>query len=137
MSFLKKHWRFTVPAVAMLCVLLLGMVLLYSAMVYIPDEDAKRYSEYVSASREWNEKERLLLLESHDSILEADEVIRSLGEFNSYQDVIDRFTSMTPEEASARERFWKSWDLRNKDLAYREDELSRTKPIEPIAAHKH
>jgi hypothetical protein len=30
MSFLKKHWRFTVPAGAVLCVLLLGVVVLYS-----------------------------------------------------------------------------------------------------------
>ncbi len=30
MSFLKKHWRFTVPAVVVLCVLLLGVVALYS-----------------------------------------------------------------------------------------------------------
>ena len=30
MSFLKKHWRFTVPAVVVLCVLLVGVVALYS-----------------------------------------------------------------------------------------------------------
>lgn len=30
MSFLKKHWRFTVPAVVVLCVLLLGAVVLYT-----------------------------------------------------------------------------------------------------------
>ena len=31
MSFLKKHWRFTVPVVVVLCVLLLGAVALYRA----------------------------------------------------------------------------------------------------------
>lgn len=30
MSFLKKHWRFTMPAVVVLCVLLVGVVVLYS-----------------------------------------------------------------------------------------------------------
>ena len=30
MSFLKKHWRFTVPAVIVLCVLLLGVFTLYT-----------------------------------------------------------------------------------------------------------
>ena len=30
MFFLKKHWRFTVPAVVVLCVILLGVVALYS-----------------------------------------------------------------------------------------------------------
>ena len=31
MSFLKNHWQFTVAAVVVLCVLLLGAVALYSA----------------------------------------------------------------------------------------------------------
>ena len=30
MSFLKKHWRFTVPAVVVLCTLLIGLVVMYS-----------------------------------------------------------------------------------------------------------
>ena len=30
MSFLKKHWRFTVPPVVVLCVLLLAVVALHS-----------------------------------------------------------------------------------------------------------
>ena len=30
MSFLKKHWQFTVPAMVVLCVILLGVVVLYS-----------------------------------------------------------------------------------------------------------
>ena len=49
MSFVKKHWRFTVPAVVALCVLLLGVFLLYGTSeppeltrVYAMPESGKR-----------------------------------------------------------------------------------------------
>ena len=214
MSFLKKHWQFTVPVAVVLCVLLVGAIVLHSTsetpepnrvyvmperrsdnpppvntdgipsqplmaskenvgpkehrmetttpvttltstpsigedvesccpdesvvfdqsvsddsistMIYVPNEDAKRSREYFLIWKEWSGKERDLLLERHNHILEADKSIRSLGEFKTYQDVIDRFASMTSEEAAAREQFWKSWDIREEELVRREEELVST-----------
>ena len=62
MSFLKRHWRFTVPAVVVLCVLLLGVVVLYSTseppednVVHVSPEaisDAQRHREWDRAFEE-------------------------------------------------------------------------------------
>ena len=43
MSFLKKHWRFTVPTVIVVCVMLLGVVVLYSTS-QTPEEPARVYA---------------------------------------------------------------------------------------------
>ena len=219
MSFLKKHWRFTVPAIVVLCVLLLGVVALYSTseplepktvyvtpersanppplntgwearvapersvepsgavgsptdelvsdteslesccpeepdhftqfaphnsdstIVYVPDaaivEDNKRFQAYHTAWQEWSKKKRDLEADQHAQILAADEIIRSLGDLKTAQDVIDRFTNMSPQEAAARNQFSQSWNLRNKALDRRDEELNRTKPIEPISTHTH
>ncbi len=43
MSFLKKHWRFTVPAMIVVCVMSLGVVVLYSTS-QTPEEPARVYA---------------------------------------------------------------------------------------------
>lgn len=130
MMYLKQHWKITLPvAVLMLCILVATSVVLSR-----PNEP--RY-QYFTTWLKWRGKERQLEEVRHAQIVKADQFIRDLGPLDSPQDVIDRFTKMTPEEASQREQSWQSWDRRNDDLNRRKEELARTKPTKPIPTHSH
>lgn len=132
MSFLKKHWRFTVPAAVVLCVLLLGVVLLYSTSephepktVYVMPERTVAVAPATTPTESVYQPETIQTSPASSATSEASDDI-SLGEAADELTLSD--AECCPDESVL------SGDTENLLLGLTEEDIARYEAIERKAA---